>query len=276
MRQKIRQPSVAGQFYAGDKQLLKAEIDEYLNDVSDPGLHPKQVFGLISPHAGYPCSAPTAAYGYRLLQRFTFKRAVVIAPSHSDYFDGLSVYDGDGYATPLGIVPVDRALCDQLTAAGLLVRSSEVGHLREHALEVQLPFLQIIYPAGIDLIPVTVGVTAAGELQEFAELLAQLLNPADTVIIASSDLSHYYPEAFAHQRDRHLTDLLEKFDLAALATGFDDQSLEACGLGPILILMYYAYKLGAAQCRILDYRTSGDTCGDKLQVVGYTSAVVYR
>lgn len=276
MEQKIRRPSVAGRFYPGDRQLLRAEIDEYLSDVPDPGLYPKQVFGLISPHAGYPCSAPTAAYGYRLLQRFTFRRAVVIAPSHSDYFDGLSVYDGDGYATPLGIVPVDRTLCDQLATAGPLVRCSEVGHRREHALEVQLPFLQIIYPAGIELIPVTVGVTTADELRELAGLLARLLNPADTVMIASSDLSHYYPEAIAHQKDRQLTDLLEKFDLAALATGFDDQSLEACGLGPILILMDYASRLGAAQCRILDYRTSGDTCGDKLQVVGYTSAVVYR
>lgn len=271
---KIRQPAVAGQFYAASPERLSREVQEYLQAVPEPEPDVQRVVGLISPHAGYPCSALTAAYGYRLLQRFAFKRAVVIAPSHSDYFSGIAVYDGDGYATPLGVVAVDRQLCDKIVAECSLARAGDIGHRTEHALEVQLPFLQVLYPDGIELVPLTVGMASARELQAFAGRLGELIFPEDTVVIASSDLSHYYPQALAHQKDRRLIELLENYDLPALAKGYDDQSLEACGLGPILILMNYARRFTAAECRILDYRTSGDTCGDKLQVVGYTSAAI--
>ncbi|MDO9548592.1 MAG: AmmeMemoRadiSam system protein B [Candidatus Marinimicrobia bacterium] len=276
MKKKIRKPVAAGRFYSGSPQALQQEINAYLQEVPESELIPKRIFGLISPHAGYACSAPTAAYGFQLLRQYPFKRAIVISPSHSDYFTGISVYDGDAYETPLGIVPVDQQLCTDITEKCAIARLSEIGHRSEHALEVQLPFLQIIYPDGIDLVPVTVGATLAGDLSEFAAVLAETVNPDDTVIIASSDLSHYYSQSLAHQKDGYFTRLLEDYDLEALGSGYDDQSLEACGLGPILVLMHVAKMLGNAQCRVLDYRTSGDTCGDKMQVVGYASAVVYE
>jgi len=273
---KIRKPAVAGRFYPVNSRMLRQEVDAYLQDVPEPEFAIRRIFGLIAPHAGYVCSAPTAAYGFQLLRRYSFKRAIVIAPSHSDYFSGISIFDGDAFETPLGILPVDRRLCREIADKSPIVRIADVGHRSEHALEVQLPFLQAIYPAGIDLVPVTVGMVSSEELAAFAGSLAKSVSVDDTVVIASSDLSHYYPQAIAHQKDSHLTGLLENYDLAALAAGYDDQSLEACGLGPILVLMHYAQTAGKPQCRVLDYRTSGDTCGDKSQVVGYASAVVYE
>jgi len=276
MNNKIRKPSAAGRFYSGNPQTLQREVEVYLRDVPELNFIPKRLFGLISPHAGYACSAPTAAYGFQLLRKYPFKRAIVISPSHSDYFAGVSVYDGDAYETPLGVIPVDRPMCENIVKNCTIAKFSEAGHRSEHALEVQLPFLQVIFPGGINLIPVTVGATSADDLSKFAAGLANLINPNDTIIIASSDLSHYYPQSVACQKDAYFSKLLENYYLNALGLGYDDQSLEACGLGPILMLMYTAKKIGKPQCRVLDYRTSGDTCGDKRQVVGYVSAVVYE
>jgi len=276
MNGKIRKPVAAGRFYSNNAQSLRQEISAYLQAVPELDFSPKRIFGLISPHAGYACSAPTAAYGFQMLRRARFKRAIVISPSHSDYFTGISVYDGDAYETPLGIVPVDRLLCKEIVENSVVARFSEAGHRSEHALEVQLPFLQVIFPDGINLVPLMVGATSADDLSKFAAVLAESVNPEDTIIIASSDLSHYHPQSVACQKDAYFSKILENYDLDALGLGYDDQSLEACGLGPILVLMHTAQKIGKPQCRVLDYRTSGDTCGDKRQVVGYASAVVYE
>jgi len=275
MNSKIRRPSAAGRFYSSNPQVLQREIEVYLQDVPELDFFPKRIFGLISPHAGYACSAPTAAFGFKLLRRYPFKRAIVISPSHSEYFTGISVYDGDAYETPLGIIPVDQSMCENIVKNSTIAKFSEAGHRSEHALEVQLPFLQVIFPGGINLVPVTVGATSADDLSKFAAGLAKIINPDDTVIIASSDLSHYYPQSVACQKDAYFLKLMKNYDLDAIGLGYDDQSLEACGLGPILMLMHTAQRIGKPQCRVLDYRTSGDTCGDKRQVVGYASVVVY-
>ncbi len=276
MNSKIRRPSAAGRFYSSNPQVLQREIEVYLQDVPELDFFPKRIFGLISPHAGYACSAPTAAFGFKLLRRYPFKRAIVISPSHSEYFTGISVYDGDAYETPLGIIPVDQSMCENIVKNSTIAKFSEAGHRSEHALEVQLPFLQVIFPGGINLVPVTVGATSADDLSKFAAGLAKIINPDDTVIIASSDLSHYYPQSVACQKDAYFLKLMKNYDLDAIGLGYDDQSLEACGLGPVLVLMHTAQRIGKPQCRVLDYRTSGDTCGDKRQVVGYASAVVYE
>ena len=273
---KIRKPVAAGSFYSCSEQSLRAEIDAYMQDVPEIEFAPKRIFGLISPHASYTCSAPTAAFGFQLLRNYSFRKAVILSPSHSDYFTGISIYDGDAYETPLGIVPVDRQLCMVIAEKSATAKLSDVGHRSEHALEILLPFLQVIFPDGISIVPAIIGATSAGDLSEFAAVLAESVNPDDTVIIASSDLSHYYPQTIAQQKDDHFIKLLEDYDLDALGLGYDDQSLEACGLGPVLVLMHYTQIIGKPKCRVLDYRTSGDTCGDKMQVVGYASAVVYE
>jgi len=276
MNVKIRKPVVAGRFYSGNSQTLQQEVKVYLRGVPKLNFSTKQIFGLISPHAGYACSGPTAAYGFQLLRNYSFKRAIVISPSHSDYFTGVSVYSGDAWETPLGVINVDRQLCEKIAANCAIARLSEIGHRGEHALEVQLPFLQMIYPEGIDIVPITVGAASSADLSTFADELASVISSDETVIIASSDLSHFYPEQIARQKDGYFNELLEKYDVESLSYGFDDQSLEACGLGPILVLMYVAKRTGNPQCRVLDYRTSGDTCGDRQQVVGYASAVVFE
>ncbi|HCL00088.1 MAG TPA: AmmeMemoRadiSam system protein B [Candidatus Marinimicrobia bacterium] len=276
MAENIRKPAVAGTFYAGSPQSLDREVATYLKNVPDSVFQPSRLFGIISPHAGYSCSAPTAAYGFRLMYKFPVKTVIVIAPSHSDYFQGVSIFHGEGYETPLGVVPVDVDLCQRLKSNSKNAILSAVGHQSEHSLEVQLPFLQKIYPDGFNLVPITVGVTTAEDLREFAEALFNTTAGEQVMVVASSDLSHYYPHEIACRKDAHFIKLLEDYDLESLGQGYDDQSLEACGLGPILVLMHYADHSGQAKCKSLDYRTSGDTCSSKSQVVGYVSAVVYE
>ncbi len=276
MSKKIRKPVVAGTFYASSAHSLEREVTTYLQNVVDSGFQLKRLYGVISPHAGYSCSAQTAAYGFRLLQNYPVKTVIVVAPSHGDYFRGVSIFDGEGFETPLGVVPVDTDFCQRLNDNSKIAILSAAGHRSEHSLEVQLPFLQKIYPDGFDLVPVTVGVTSAEDLREFAEVLFKTAAKDQIMVIASSDLSHYYPHEIACRKDGHFIKLLEDYDLESLGQGYDDQSLEACGLGPILVLLHFARQFGSAKCKQLDYRTSGDTCGSKLQVVGYLSAAVYE
>jgi len=271
----IRKPSVAGRFYPGDATSLEKAVIQYLDSAPESIITLKRLFGIISPHAGFVASGPVAAVGYRFLQKHPFSKVVVIAPSHHEYFRGISVFSGKAYQTPMGEVPVDQKICDLLTGRGGVVYRSMKGHQAEHAIEVQLPFLQNIFPE-FSLIPVVIGSVTMNELDEFAFILAEVFAETEFVVVVSSDLSHYhsYPEAV--KMDKHIISLLEKYDLCTLESGYEDNSLEACGLAPILTLLKYAKILGKARCKTLDYRNSGDTVGLGDQVVGYLSAAVFE
>ncbi|MDD5765202.1 MAG: AmmeMemoRadiSam system protein B [Candidatus Marinimicrobia bacterium] len=271
----IRKPSVAGMFYPGSAASLEKAVIQYLESATEPIITLKRLFGIISPHAGFVASGPVAAVGYRFLKRHPFSKVVVIAPSHHEYFRGISVFSGKSYQTPIGEVPVEQKICDLLAKSGGVVYRSVKGHQAEHAIEVQLPFLQNIFPE-FSLIPVVIGSATLNEIDEFAFILAEVFAKTEFVVVASSDLSHYhsYPEAV--QMDKHLVSLLEKMDLSALESGYKDNSLEACGLAPILTLLKYAKILGNCRCKALDYRNSGDTVGLSDQVVGYLSAAVFE
>ncbi|PIS27357.1 MAG: AmmeMemoRadiSam system protein B [Candidatus Marinimicrobia bacterium CG08_land_8_20_14_0_20_45_22] len=271
----IRKPAVAGTFYPGNATSLEKAVVQYLESASESIITLKRLFGIISPHAGYVASGPVAAVGYRFLRKHPFSKIVVIAPSHHEYFRGISVFSGKAYQTPMGEIPVDQKICDLLTERGGVVYRSVKGHQTEHAIEVQLPFLQCIFPE-FSLIPIVIGSATMNELDEFALILAEVFEKIEFVVVASSDLSHYHPYPEAVKMDKHLISLLEKYDLSALESGYENNSLEACGLAPILTLLKYAKILGKARCKTLDYRNLGDTVGLGDQVVGYLSAAVFE
>lgn len=258
----IRYPAVAGSFYPVDPQQLQRQVNAYLEAV--PASQSRIPKAIIVPHAGYIYSGPVAASVYRRLKaaRSMIKRVVLLGPSHRFAFSGLALSRADYFSTPLGDVPLDREVI-----AGLLdlpfVNYVEQAHSHEHCLEVQLPFLQKTLEH-FKLVPIVAGDASA---EEVAEVLEMLWGGSETLIVISSDLSHYHPYAIAKQLDRATSDKIENLEYEQL--DYDS----ACGRIPVSGLLALARKK-ALQVKTVDLRNSGDTAGDKLRVVGYGAYVI--
>jgi hypothetical protein len=274
---KVRQPAVAGGFYPADPKELTKMLDEFLARASAPEIR-EPILAVISPHAGYIYSGPVAAHSYAVLRGKKFERVVVIAPSHFEAFSFASVYDGDAYATPLGTIPVDKDFAAKLAALNPMIKLSEQGHTPrgqgEHALEVELPFLQRALGT-FKLVPIVMGDQNYEIERALGVALAKLLqgrtpgSPSDTLIVASSDLSHYHPYDDAVSLDHKVLKAIEDWDYFSLSQNFERNVWEACGGGPIVAAMMAAERLGATRALILKYANSGDTTGDRSRVVGY-------
>lgn len=272
----IRPPSVAGMFYPSSKDELKETVNTFLANATSVAIDSEKLYGIISPHAGYVYSGIVAAAGYKLLKKFPVENVVVIAPSHQEYFEGSSVFAGSAYQTPLGTITVHKEMCNAIANDRDSIQLSMYGHRGEHSLEVQLPFLQSIFPEGFKLIPIVMGINRLSDINELSQALKEVAESYEFAIVASSDLSHYHPYDIAVSKDQHLISLLENYDMEQLEEGFLSERLEACGISPILALMKYALLAGNPACKKLDYKNSGDTSGMKSQVVGYVSAAVYE
>jgi len=268
---KVRQPGVAGSFYPADAKELAKAVDGFLAQAAPPPL--EHVVAIVAPHAGYTYSGPVAAWSYKLLKGRKPHRVVVIAPSHYEAFHFSSVYDGAAYATPLGEVPVDQAFAAKLAKMSPEIRLSDAGHRplndrAEHALEVQLPFLQRTL-GDFQLVPIVMGDQSYESSRALGVALARLSEGTDTLIVASSDLSHYHTYQEAVRLDRKTLHAVETFDYLNLSRNFEQQVWEACGGGPIVAAMIAAERLGAGQAKLLKYANSGDLTGDRTRVVGY-------
>ena len=252
----IRQPAFAGSFYPADPRLLRTLVQGCLRQARPGGAAP---LAVIAPHAGYIYSGPVAGHAFaRLgLGRDGIRRVAVLGPSHRVAFRGLAVSGAAGFATPLGTVPVDREGSDgllDLPAVCLL----EAAHELEHSLEVQLPFLQEALGA-FTLVPVVVGEAGPGEV---AAVVERLWGEAGTVVVVSSDLSHYLASAEARKLDRATAEAIRHLDVASLG----DEA--ACGCVPVRGLLVAARRRGL-EAEVLDVRNSGDTAGGRDRVVGY-------
>jgi len=254
----IRPPAVAGMFYPGDPRELADDVERMLTTAAAAAaVVPK---ALIVPHAGYVYSGPIAASAYALLApvRAAIRRVVLFGPTHRVPVRGLAVPSVASFATPLGAVPLDRAAIEQALMLPQ-VKAANGPHALEHSLEVQLPFLQ----AALDdfsLVPFAVGDASGGEVAEVMDLL---WGGDETLIVVSSDLSHYHRYADAQRIDRRTADSI----LHLQALGSHEQ---ACGATPVNGLIEVARRRGL-QPQLLDLRNSGDTAGDKSRVVGYAA-----
>ncbi len=259
----IREPVVAGQFYAADAGELHRTVTMLLDEATVAGVPAPKA--LIVPHAGYIYSGPVAASAYARLRPHHehYRRVVLLGPSHRVRIRGLAVAGADAFRTPLGDVQVDREFVDGLDVPGLVV--SDAAHAAEHSLEVHLPFLQSVLDDFL-LVPVVVG-SADPEL--VAEALNALWDGADTLIVISSDLSHYLPYESARAIDGITRDAIEGLDAGRL-----DHDM-ACGATPIAGLLIAARRRGL-DVRTLDLRNSGDTSGDKGSVVGYGAWALFE
>lgn len=269
---RIREPAVAGYFYPADPSKLKDEVEKLLQS-SAGGKLAGRLFGIVSPHAGYAYSGKTAAFGFNLLNKDIVKTVIIISPSHREYFPGVSVYDGDAFRTPLGIVPVNKRITEVLAKDGRIIFKGIEGHKQEHAIEVQIPFLQMIMD-DFEIVPVVMGDQGKMYIDELAAKLAEAVDE-NTVIVSSSDLSHYYPGNVASRMDSIVERDINNFDYTGLQENFEAGKCEACGAGTIIAMMKSADKLNYRKSKVLFRCDSGDTTGDKNEVVGYLSAVVY-
>ena len=292
-QKKLRPAGVAGSFYPADPVKLTSMMDGMLAKASMQAIDGK-ILAAVAPHAGYPYSGPVAAYTYAALKGHKYARVVVIAPSHYEAFNFSSVYDGDGYVTPLGVVPVDKEFARKLAKMNGAIRLSERGHKAtahgaEHALEVQLPWLQHVL-GSFTLVPVIMGDQSYAGSRALGVALARLIEDesgasdqpgsdgaaSDTLIVASSDLSHYHTYNEAESIDHKTLSALESWDYLSMSRNFQSRVWEACGGGPIVAAMIAAERLGANRARVLKYANSGDVIGDRSRVVGYSADVFVK
>ncbi len=261
----IRRPAVAGAFYPGNPAQLQAAVTAYLEAASPPRLHGK-VRAVIAPHAGYIYSGPIAGYSFRALAPLPDDATVyLMGPAHYTPVQEVALGAFRAMETPLGPVAVDAERVRSLAENSPCLIVQNDTHLPEHSLEVELPFLQAIASTDFRIVPMLFG---RPDVECAARgLLPAIANDAKSRIVVSSDLSHYHPYATARRLDAAFIDAVLRGDLTAAIRG------EACGRYPVVTLMLIAKALGWRP-HLLDYRNSGDTAGDKRQVVGY-AAIAY-
>ena len=269
----VRLPVVGGMFYPAEPDVLRDEIAGYLGDAKKKDIT-GTIRGLIVPHAGYMYSGGTAACGYALLEGAKYKTVVVISPSHREYFEGATVFPGTAYRTPLGQININQRLREKLVKQSTIVAVSEAGHRDEHAIEVQLPFLQQVLPE-FSLLPLVIGKQSREICYELGDALGAVLAEEDALLVASTDLSHYYAVAMANKLDAVMISDVQQFDFEQLMSDLEGGKTEACGGGPTVAVMRAARTLGATRAEILRYSNSGDITGDHRSVVGYLCAVLF-
>ncbi len=267
----VRRPAVAGTFYPDSPADLASAVEHLIGCATTPDQADRPI-ALVAPHAGYMYSGPTAASAYALLNDVSVETVVVVSPSHREYFDGVSVFPGSAYETPLGEIPIDAGLREKLLAASPLVRATRAGHGSEHAVEVHLPFLQKQL-GQFRLLPLVMGDQSRATCFALGGALGTVLAGTSTMLVASTDLSHFHPAADAERRDRIVLDDLAAFDPECLMHDLEEGEAEACGGGPVVAVMIAARLLGARRMRVLSHTHSGIITGERDSVVGYCAAV---
>jgi hypothetical protein len=266
---------LAGTWYPGNPEVLRRTIGDFLSKANPPDPE-GTVVTLIVPHAGYAYSGQVAAHSYKLLKRASPRTVFLIGPSHRVGFGGFSVSRYSGYKTPLGIAPVDQDLSKKLLAMNPQMKWVQQADAQEHSLEIQIPFLQSVLN-DFQVVPILMGEQDLQTCALLAQSLVQVLPKREgTVILASTDLSHFHTDEQARTLDGHFIKLVRDFAPEALAKAVASGSCEACGAGPAIAGMLAARELGANRSVILNYANSGDVTGDRHQVVGYLSAALLK
>ena len=273
----LRRAAVAGTWYPSNPARLTREVSSHL-DAAAPvdDVQPEaELVALIAPHAGLKYSGPVAACGYRLLQSRPFDSIVLVGPSHYVAFEGVSIWPNGAFETPFGEMPIDRDLADAIARSCALAGEMPSAHVREHSLEMQLPFLGVCAPAAA-IVPIVMGHQTRDTAIALGDAIASALRGRRALLVASSDLSHFYDAATAVAMDQQVVDRVEDLDPEGLMTLLERRPEHACGGGPIVSVLHAARALGGRTARVLRYADSGDVSGDKSSVVGYLAGAVWR
>jgi len=274
----VRPSLLAGRWYDADPDVLARSVDGYLDSAQLPELE-GEVIAVIAPHAGHTYSGPVAGYAFAAIRGRSLDLVAVIGPMHHSYVEPLITTAYDAYSTPLGEVPVDKDALHELDAilkSELGFGLSPVQRDLEHSLEIELPFLQRALAPHWKLLPVMDRAREPRVSQGLGKALAQVLRGRNFVIVASTDLSHFYNQQTALTYDRAMLNAIEAFDpaeafdLERAGKGF------ACGLGAFTAVMWAARELGADKVKVLRHATSGNVTGDYASVVGYAAAAILK
>jgi AmmeMemoRadiSam system protein B len=276
---RTRQPAQAGTFYPDTEGALRTKIHNcFLHPLgprsipSVPGTPDDQLVGLVVPHAGYDYSGPVAANGYYCLGTSGLRESVIIlGPNHTGYGSGVSTMTEGQWATPLGEVPLDKSLASLITSFSGMIDVEEEAHRREHSIEVQLPFLQFIYPRRFQFVPICMMLQDIETSMEIGDAIAKASAGTEAMLIASSDWTHYEPHELAKKKDMDAIKAVIEMDEKKFQTVIEENQVSACGYGPVTAVLHASKILGAKQAKLLSYQTSGDTSGDKRSVVGYAA-----
>jgi AmmeMemoRadiSam system protein B/AmmeMemoRadiSam system protein A len=270
--QGIRKAVWAGQFYEKKAEILSQQIDRFLENVKKMPPPGGELIALIAPHAGYAYAGQTAAYSYRQIQGKNYQSVVIIAPSHRYGFNGCSIYTRGGYETPLGIAEIDEPLAAEISKASGFKYIPQ-AHQMEHAVEVQIPFIQKTLPRA-KIVPIVMGYPTRETIIRLKDALIKVLPGKNALIIASTDMSHFFPKKKANETDSETISLIKSFDTSALLKKIEAHENMMCGEGPVVSSLLYAQERGEAKAEILHYDDSSQLAGES-QVVGYMAAAVY-
>jgi AmmeMemoRadiSam system protein B len=276
---KIRHPAVAGSWYAGTPNSLRNQIEELFTHRLGPGSLPQTVkegprnlVGLVVPHAGYMASGPVAAHAYHRLAKDGKPDVIVIfGPNHTGRGSALSIMNEGFWRTPLGDVEIDTETADRILQASRIVDVDDKAHAYEHSIELQLPFLQYLYGSEFKFVPVCFMMQDLESSREVGKAVAEALRGKNGLVIASSDMTHYEPQERAEKKDKMAIDAALAMDETQYYHTVEAYGISTCGYGPVIAAITASKELDAKKAQLLCYKTSGDVIGDRSAVVGYAS-----
>jgi AmmeMemoRadiSam system protein B len=274
----VRPSPIAGMWYEGNPEALSLGVDRYLDQAEIPELS-GQVIGVIAPHAGHKYSGPVAGYAFAAVRGLAFELVAVLSPMHQPYSESLLTTAHEAYATPLGQVLVDKEMIADLDSRlrPLLGEGlTRVPYDQEHSLEIELPFLQRALAGAFRLLPVMVRSQSARVSRQLGMALAESLRGKNVLIVASTDLSHFYTQKEAMAFDKEMLRRVESFSPEEVFLAEKEGQGFACGLGALTAVLWAARSLGADTIKVLRHATSGDITGDYSSVVGYGAAVILK
>lgn len=269
----VRRAAVAGRFYPSDPEDLRRDLNTYLNSSQNNSREPKRAIGCMVPHAGYVYSGHVAGAVFGALE--IPEVCLVLCPNHTGMGRPLAIMSEGEWETPLGSVPIDTALAAALKESFPALEEDEAAHGSEHAIEVELPFLQI-RQENLRIVPIALGTRQFEMLEQLGETLAAVITSRaePVLIVASSDMNHYESDAITRVKDGNAIEPILRLDARGLYDVVSQQCVSMCGVGPAVAMLTAARKLGAGCAELVKYATSGDISGDRDLVVGYAGVIV--
>ena len=265
----IRHPAVAGRFYPRERPRLAADLRSYLA----PDMAAAPAIGCIAPHAGYVYSGAVAGAVYAAID--VPQHSIILCPNHTGVGYPLSIMSSGAWETPLGTSEIDHALAEALKAKFLMLTEDASAHRAEHAIEVQLPFLQVKNPR-VAFVPIAVGTSKYETLEALGQAVATVVESQQEpiLIVASSDMNHYENDRTTRMKDNKAIERILALDARGLFDVVVHEDISMCGFGPAVVMLTAAKRLGATKAELVRYATSGDVSGEREMVVGYAGVVV--
>ncbi|HET8824687.1 MAG TPA: AmmeMemoRadiSam system protein B [Terriglobales bacterium] len=265
----VREPAVAGKFYPASPQVLRSEVESYLS----PARERLSAIGCLAPHAGYIYSGKVAGAVFSTID--VPSRCIVLCPNHTGYGHPLALMSQGTWRTPLGEVALDSELAKALLKAFPALTEDSEAHRFEHAIEVELPFLQTVRP-GVQMVPIAVGTTRWLLLEQLGHAIASAIQAFQfpVLVVASSDMNHYEDDDTTRMKDHKAIKQILTMEPQAVYQTVINESISMCGFGPAVAMLIAAKRLGATEARLVQYATSAETSGDKEMCVGYAGIVV--